>query len=165
MTPPAHSARIGLGDAIAGLGAVLLLAALFLPWYDGEASISLPGGGDITAEVESADAWQSFTVIDAALLFAALATLVAVLARALRVVAANAVVPPALVVAVAGTVATLLIVYRLIDAPTEVDAAGAAVDLAVGRRIGIYLALVAAAAIALGGYTAVNAPERPRARD
>jgi hypothetical protein len=49
-----------------------------------------------------------------------------------------------------GTVALLLIVYRLIDPP------GAGV---VGREIGAWLGLVSAAAITVGGYLGMQPPK------
>jgi hypothetical protein len=101
------------------MGAALLFAALFLPWYRDDIfiitrggnhteTVSVLGGNDLTA-------WRVFTVLDVALVALALA---ATRSR------------------VAGAAAVVLVAFRLIDTPTPIP------DLATGP--GAWLALAGA---------------------
>ncbi|MGZ5309780.1 MAG: hypothetical protein ACXWDQ_04960 [Solirubrobacterales bacterium] len=122
--------KLSQGEKIAGGAGIALLIIMFLPWY---------GSGPF-----SVNAWESFTYTDLICFLAGVAGL------ALAVTAASDSdlgLPVALssVVAGLGALATLLVLYRIIDPP---GAGG--VD--VGREIGIFLGLIAAAAIAYGGY-------------
>jgi hypothetical protein len=49
---------------MAVLGAVLLLAALFLPWYTLDTPDEFPGGDATPFDTFSATAWQAFTALD-----------------------------------------------------------------------------------------------------
>jgi hypothetical protein len=118
--------RLGTGEGLAGAGGVLLAVALFLPWF-----------GDL-------DAWQAFDVVDVLLLLAALAGIgVAILA------AANAktdvpVASAALAVPI-GLLATALVLYRVLDPVGDAS-----------RKIGLFLGLAGAAAIAYGCMLAIR---------
>ena len=61
--------------------------------------------------------------------------------------------PPGMIVAIAGAVALVLILFRILSLPgPDIDIEG--VDF--GRKIGIFLGLIAAGGITFGGYTAMN---------
>jgi len=140
------TSKVSFGEMIAGVSAIALFVFMLLPWYGVSASF---GGVGIN---ESASAWEAFGFIDI-LLFLVLAVAIGlVVARA-----ANAVPdlpqPPGLIIAAAGAIAVVLILFRLIIVPdAEIDVDG--VDL--GRKIGIFLGLIAAAGITFGGWTAMN---------
>ncbi|MEK6278103.1 MAG: hypothetical protein AABM29_08830 [Actinomycetota bacterium] len=123
--------RLRSGDWLAGAGGALLLVALFLPWF-GEA-----------------DAWRAFDVVDVILLIAALAGVgVAVFA------AANAKtdvpITSSALTAPVGAIATLLVLYRLIDPVGGLD-----------REVGLYLGLLAAGWITYGSWRSTR-DERTR---
>ena len=125
--------RLRVGEWIVGASGVLLLVALFLPWY-----------GD-----PSATAWESFTVLDVILALLALAAiLVPILTTAQRV--------PALplayesLTALFGLLGLILVLIRVLNLPGEAD----------GREIGLWLGLVATLGILAGGLIAMRDERR-----
>src|SRR5918998_5236485 len=142
------SRRLGPGELLAGASGLLLLLALFLPWFGLDGRVRVPGTGEaITVEGRSVDAWEAFGAIDLVLVA------VAVIAVTLPVVALRATPPRALVDALTGaaTLAALLIVYRLIDVP-EIPVEEEPGDTAyeTGRRLGTFFGLLCTAGIAWG---------------
>ena len=63
--------------------------------------------------------------------------------------------PPGLIIAAAGALAVLLMLFRLIVTPGE-DFPASAWRLDFGRKIGVFLGLIAAGGITFGGWTAMN---------
>ncbi len=115
------------GQLIAGAGGVLLFIFLFLPWF-GEGGESLSG-------------WQGQSSTDIYLLITALVAVWALVAGGgamlpgLRTNGASALL---------GGVGTILLIWLTVfDFPEGAD-----------RKIGLYLSLLACAAIAFGGYRA-----------
>lgn len=153
---PERSAR--LGAAVAGGGGVLLLAALFIPWY------TLPGAGlsetplgDIAEEVGGAvgfdvrDAisrtgWESFEFTD---LVAALAAIIAIIRAGMALLGRDPDPPiPGSMLAVGlGTAAALMISYRIANPP----------GIGNEREIGVWLGFLGAIAIAYGSGIALRA--------
>jgi hypothetical protein len=139
--------RPGPGELVAGASGLLLLLAMFLPWFGLNGRARVPGSGEvITVGRGNIDAWEAFSGIDVLLL------LVAALAIALLLLALFSTAPPELAVAVSGAsaVAALLIVYRLIDVPDLPigDAGDTAYET--GRRLGAFFGLICTAGIAWG---------------
>ena len=128
--------RLRDGEWIAGAGAVALLVALFLGWYSG------------------ASAWQAFSVLDVVLALVALLALALVIAQATR---ESPSVPVALSVltAVAGVLATLFVLYRILNQPGPNDA--------VEVEAGAWLGLAAAALVAVGGARSMRVEAIPGA--
>ena len=144
------TSRISFGEMVAGASAVALLIIMFLPWYG--VSTDVPG---FEASV-NANAWEAFGFIDILLFLVILVTLGLVAARATGNVPSELPAPAGLIIAVAGAIALVLILIRILSIPgPDVDIEG--VDL--GRKIGVFLGLIAAGGITFGGYTAMN--ERP----
>jgi hypothetical protein len=124
--------RLGeLVGAVSGLG---MLVVSFLPWYS--------AGG------EKATAWQSFGGIDLVMAAAAIAALSVAIVVVTRLSVSYPVAGSA-VSALFGGLALILIAYRLINPPGGAD---------VGREIGPWLGLVAAAGVTLGGYLGLQEP-------
>jgi hypothetical protein len=118
--------RIDLGAILAGAGALLLLVALFLDWYENDAN-----------------AWTNFEVLD--LVLAACALLV-VAGAAARLGASGA--RRARRTMLPGAIAALVVVLsQLVNHPP------AATD--VGNDVGIYLALGGAVLMAIGALLGV----------
>jgi len=139
---------------VSAAGGILLLVSMFLPWYAVDAAVDLPNRpGGVTVRGEGVSAWEAFSVIDLVLVAVAMVALSLIVAR-LAGLRAGAV-PPGLIVAVAGAVCAGLILFRLLDPP---NLAGAEVEgTEVGRRLGAFFALLAAAAINWAGFRALGA--------
>ena len=130
---------------IAGVAGLLLLLFMFLNWYGVDVDVA-----GISTGLGDANAWESFSFIDLLLFLAAAVAIAVTVARALGALPALPM-PPGQIVAIAGAIAVLLILFRLIFPPDfGVD------GFDVGRKFGIFLGLLAAAGIAFGGYTAMN---------
>jgi hypothetical protein len=128
-----------LGELVGAVGGVGLLVSSFLPWY------SFGDLFDLTA-------WQAFSVTD---IFLAVTAVVG-MSVAICVLAHISVSYPVAGSAVAtlfGAIAVVLIVYRLINPPGD----------HLGREIGAWLGLIAAAAITYGGYLGMQPMKAPRA--
>jgi hypothetical protein len=128
--------RLRPADLVAGGGALLLAAALFLDWYSG------------------ASAWEAFSVLDVVLALLALPPLALVVAQATR---ASPSVPVLLSVLsiVAGLLAFVLIGYRILNQPGPNDA----VDVEAGAWVG----LAAAALVFAGGWWSTRDEAMPGA--
>jgi len=132
--------RLRLGELIAGASGALLLIVMFLDWFGG--SIDTPVGSvDLDIGV---NAWQSFSFIDMLLFLAAIAAIGAAIITATQRSVALPVAASVIVTAL-GILATLLVLYRLLDPPGGL-----------GREFGVFLGLLTSAGIALGGYMAMK---------
>ena len=126
--------RLRDGEWIAGVGGVGLLVSLLLDWYSG------------------ASAWQAFSVLDVVLALLALVPLALVVLQATRE-------SPSLPVAfsvlttLAGALATLLILYRILNQPGPNDR--------VEVELGAWIGLAAAAIAAVGGWRSLRDEEIP----
>jgi drug/metabolite transporter (DMT)-like permease len=129
--------RLRDGDWIAGAGGLALLAAMFLSWFSG------------------ASAWRAFSVLDVVLALLALVPLALVVLQATR---ASPSLPVALSVltTVAGALAALLILYRIVNQPGPNDA--------VEVEPGAWIALAAAVATTAGGWRSMRDEAIPGAR-
>ena len=140
------------GALIAGICGVLLFIFMFFSWFGApEANIVTPAGEvDITgfAEAAGADttltAWQAFDFIDLVLLLAVIASVGLVVMSAMGT-SVNLPVAASAITAGIGILATLLVLYRLIDPPYDTD-----------REIGVFLGLLATAGITVGGWLAMQ---------
>jgi hypothetical protein len=137
--------------AVAALGGLVLLEALFLPWYRLERTIA-------GVPVEStSNAWQTMLLMDVALLLVALTAVAGGLAAARSPRAA--VVPLA-----AGSAGVLLSLLGLVDLPEPAVSADPGDTAGVGREAGPFVALVASAGVALAGLRATRIRPRGRSR-
>ena len=138
---PPQRGRVVFGEFVAAVGGVALFTVLSFNWYRGE---ELGFGVGVSA-------WRAFAWIDVILaLLAALAVSHALL-RAAGVELDRMPLAFGGIVTMAGAVAVCLVVFRWVDLPDEVGA-----DRIVSRRIGPFLALVAALGIVLGSMMAVE---------
>ena len=139
--------RLSTGEKIAGIGGVLLFIFMFFDWYSVDVS-----NGLLSASATGGNAWDWLDVIPIILMLAVIAAVGVAVIRLTDAVFEPAVSVNA-VVAVLGGISVLLILFRIIDTPGE-DFPGGTVD--VNPALGIFLALVAAIAIAYGGYRAMQ---------
>lgn len=141
------TSRISFGEMVAGVsGAVLIIFMLILDWwgYD-EESVGSVGF--------SAFQWLSF--LDIILFLIGAVAIAAAVARAAGNMP-DLPQPPGLIVAAAGALAVLIILFRIVipgDGPAGV---GDLIELDATRKLGAFLGLIAAGGIAFGGWTAMN---------
>lgn len=161
---------VGRGPLIAAISAIALLIFMFFAWY-GVDSISASGFGfeqEISGEQleefggaggeTSANAWEAFSLIDILLLITILGVVGLAVARAMGSAIDLPIAPSALIAGLGG-IAFLLILFRLIVAPDAAGSdipAGVEVDVDVSRKIGVFLGLLAAAGMAVGGWLSMQ---------
>jgi hypothetical protein len=122
-------------EPVAGLGGLLLLVALFLPWY---------GPENVTG-------WQALTVIDVLLaLLALLAVLVPVISAATRGPAKPVAIE--VIASAIGWLAVLLVVIRLVFPPDDLS-----------LRYGVWLALAGALIGWIGSWMSLRDESTPGA--
>jgi hypothetical protein len=145
-------------EPVAGLGGILLLASLFLPWYEFVPPAPKPAETGVLGLLHGyigdvrPTAWQSFAVIDVLLALLALLAIavpvVSVLAKGPAKPVATAVLASAL-----GWIAILLAAFRLLDAPLD----------NVEPRVGAWLALAGAVVAWAGSWLSLRDESTPGA--
>jgi hypothetical protein len=141
-------------EPLAGLGGILLLVSLFLPWYGVDPNVALDGATLVTQSlyaVEDVTGWQAFTVIDVLL---ALLALPAILVPVLSVASSGPAKPVAIAVIASaiGWLAVLLVAFRLVFTPD---------DMAV--RYGAWLGLAGALIAWIGSWMSLRDESTPGA--
>jgi multidrug transporter EmrE-like cation transporter len=136
--------RVRTGELIAGVSGVALFIIMFLKWFSLPEVVGLGGFAEAVGVNTSISAWEAFDFIDLVLLLAVVAgvgltVLAAAQSNVQLPVAASA------ITAGLGIFATLLVLYRVIDPPSDLD-----------RSYGLYLGLIASAGIAVGGWMAMQ---------
>jgi hypothetical protein len=148
------TSKLGVGEAIAGISGLALFIFLFLPWYgvDSVGGFGVSGG--------SASAWEALSFVDI-LLFLISVIVVGLVLAELAEATPQLPQPVAQIITIAGVVALLLVLFRLIFTP-GVDTGPVDVEVELSRKIGVFLASLAAAGIVYGGWRASNeAPDAP----
>ena len=145
------ASRLSFGEKVAGGSGLALLIFMFVPWYAEDTGLG----------PESLSAWSAFAFIDLLLFLVAAVAIAMAIARAAGAMPGDLPASPGTIVAAAGALATLLVLYRILELPSP-DIA----DADIGRKVGVYLGLIAAVGIAFGGFTAMNerSPGRRRRR-
>ncbi len=139
--------KLNTGEKIAGVSAVLLFIFMFFDWFGVE--ISGEGGSVSFGSGAGGSAWDALDFIPIVLVI----TIVIVLVNVFLRLSDSDYEPPVsmnVAVTVLGGIATLLVLYRIIDPPGFGTFGGVSVDATL--ELGIFLGLVAAAGIAFGGY-------------
>jgi len=134
--------RLRTGELIAGVAGVALLLIMFIfSWYDVE---DIPDSGF--------NAWEAFSFVDIILFI----TIVVAVGLAVATATATTVSLPVAASALTaglGILSTLLILFRIIVTP-DIEVFGTDIDL--GVQFGAFLGLIAAAAIAYGGWRSMQ---------
>jgi hypothetical protein len=136
------TSKLSVGDQIAAVSGVVLLVALFLPWYGVDVEFAGVTGS------ASASAWEALEFVDILLFLMALVAIGVPVAKATGSLPDD--VPGPLLVLGAGGLAVLLVLFRIIDLPTP--DLGGGIDFS--RKWGIFLGLIAAIGVAYGGWRA-----------
>jgi uncharacterized membrane protein len=137
--------RMSQGQMIAGVGAVVLLVAMFLPWI-GVSGPSIPAGITVPSGVDTSSSeniWKGSTLDIYLLITVIVAALPALLALTDSAEEFSFVSAATFLL---GVVAVILIAaFLTVDFPDGAD-----------RKIGAFIGLVAAAVIAFGGFRAMQ---------
>jgi hypothetical protein len=164
--------RLRFGDMIAGGAGVVLLISLFLDWYSASVTAQV-GGIKRSQDAGSGNAFDTLGFIPVLLLIIAIITIAVVALRALNMIPRTLPISPGALVLVVGGIAALLVLFRLIIVPDFADAAGVGagnfnvpgfsvkVDVSTGRSFGIFIALLAAIGVVVGGWLTWNEEGRP----
>jgi hypothetical protein len=137
--------RLSQGQMIAAVSAVLLVISLFLAWIgiSVDAPAGIPGV-EVIEDSSSATGWESQNTLDLYLLIVAGFALAP---AAMRMMGSEDSLPftPAAATFLLASIGTLLTLYVMIDVPDGAD-----------RKIGLFLALIAVAGVAVGSYLSVQ---------
>jgi hypothetical protein len=137
--------RLNRGEQIAGIAGVALILIMFIfDWF----SVSAAGG---IGPSFGGNAWEVFDFIDIVLFITALSAIALALVAA-SATEVNAPVALSAVTAGLGILSTILVLYRIIDPPD--GGLGDLID--VSTSIGVWLGLICSAAIAYGGWAAMQ---------
>jgi hypothetical protein len=145
--------QVPRGALIAGISGVLLFIFMFLSWFGApEAGVITPAGQELDfsglAEAAGVDttlnAWQAFDFIDLVMLLAIIAA-IGLLVMSAMGTSINLPVAASAIVTALGALATLLVLYRIIDPVFDAD-----------REFGLFLGLLACAGITVGGWLAMQ---------
>src|ERR1700704_4278160 len=154
--------RLRRAEQVIGGGAIALFIFLFFfKWYGVSTNVTSIAGVNLNVRRTG---WETFTNSRWIWL---LTIVVALAAVALVAMGRKLELPvsPAAAVTGLGAVSTLLILYRIIHHPTASASVGS-FHASAGIKLGIWLGLIAAAAITYGGYLALqHAPASPADRE
>ena len=132
--------RLRQGDLVAGIGGVALLVVMFLDWYAAGGSARFQGQ-DIDISL-GFNAWQAFSITDLILALTALSGIaLAVLTASRRSPALP--VAASVITTTAGLLATLLVLYRILNQPGPNDF----VEVKFGAFLGFLSVLAVAASV------------------
>src|SRR5262245_29496699 len=154
--------RLRAGDWIMGASGLLLLAALFLPWYELGQGVVVGPPGALDAH---ASAWDAFTVLDVLLAIGALAGIAVVVVTAAHATPAVPLTVESLV-ALLALLLLVLVVFRLADPPDvsfleSTASAGARESIEdVDVAVGAWLGLAGVGGIFVGGLLAMRDERR-----
>ena len=123
------TSKVSFGEMVAGASAAALFIIMFLPWYGGKATGSVPGAGSFSVSGGNVSAWEAFSFIDILLFLVVLVVIALTVAKAMGS-APDLPAPAGQIVAIAGGIAVVLILFRILSTP------GADVSGARGRHRG-----------------------------
>jgi hypothetical protein len=137
--------RMTQGQLIAGIGAVVLIVAMFLPWI-GVSGASIPAGITVPSGVDTSSTeniWKGSTLDVYLLITVIVAALPALLALTDSAEEFSFVSAATFLLGVVGVI--LIAAFLTVDFPDGAD-----------RKYGAFIGLVAAIAIAYGGFKAMQ---------
>jgi hypothetical protein len=148
--------RLNEGEKIAGVSGILLFGVMVIfNWFGVEASGRV-GGFALSFSGESRNAFGSYGFIDIVLLITCIAAVgLALLAASKGDIALP--VAASAIVAGLGILSVVLIVISIISPPSFLDVSGGGIDFDYTRKVGVWLGLIASAAVTVGGYLAMQA--------
>jgi hypothetical protein len=142
--------RLRRGEVIAALSAIALFVVMFFSWYGLDSDIAGPLGEAIIKRSgvdTTASAWQSFEILDVFLVLVILVAIGLAVVTAARVSVAFPV-AASVVTTILGFLATLFVLYRIINQPGD--------NSVIAVKFGAWLGLLCCVGIFLGGYLAMR---------
>jgi hypothetical protein len=145
--------RLSSGERIAGISAILLFVLMFFHWF----GVKAVNTSNLLFAIRSVEpgksAWEALDYIPTVLLITILATFAVAALRATNALRKDSV-PVNAVVAILGFVSVGLIFFRIIDPPVfDVEPT---ITFEGAVQFPIFLALLAAAGITVGGFLAMR---------
>jgi hypothetical protein len=134
--------RLSQGQLVAAIAAIALFIISFLPWFGVSGAVTV--GGTTVGGSTNFSLWESENPLDIYLLIVILVALVPAVMSLMGDGGADDGLAPMATALLAG-VGTLLILYQVFDTPGSAD-----------RKIGLFLGLIACAAVAVGGYLSMQ---------
>jgi len=148
--------KLTTSDRVIGISAILLLIFSFFTWYDFTASTGIAGlGGSVTGGGRNGWSYFLFGIIPVLLALIMLAQIVVV--RFTEVKLPDLPITWAQVHMIAGGLATLLILLRVLIADSRGTGFGV-VHVSANRKFGLFLALVAAIGLLVGAVLKMREP-------
>jgi hypothetical protein len=152
---PSTRAELIQADLIAGVAGVVLVIAIFLPWFGPSEAAERAleearevterfGGGPVQSPDLTENAWEAFTFVDWVLLVTALVGIRAGVASLARP-GGRSTVGATAVTAGLGIISSLLVLYRVINPIGEAS-----------REYGLFIGFFAALGVAVGGWLALE---------
>jgi hypothetical protein len=143
--------RVRIGEVVAGVAGVVLLASMFLDWYSVSPEAVLGAGG----AARGVSGWSAFSVVD---VFLALVALLGIALALSQVVGRGPALPVALgvITTTLSLAGSLLLLYRIVNQPGPNDV--------IGVSLGAWIGLVACLGVFMGGWLSLS-DERPRPVD
>jgi hypothetical protein len=133
--------RLSQGQLVAAIGAIALFIISFLPWFDISGAVTV--GGTTIGGSKNFNLWEAENPLD---IYLMIVILVALVPAVLALLGDGSDAPMAsMATALLAGVGTLLILYQVFDTPGDL-----------GRKVGLFLGLIACAAIAVGGYLSMQ---------
>lgn len=146
--------KLRFGEVVAAASAVALFVFMFFSWYGVKVDFGGGPGGEIAKSIvkssgvdTTVSAWKAFDTTD---LFLLLVVIVAIGLAVLTAAQVSVALPvtASVVTTALGALATLLVLYRILNQPGPNDL--------IEVKIGAYLGLVACAGIAIGGWQSMR---------
>ena len=145
------TSRVSLGEIIAAAGGLVLLVCMFLPWF--EATVSGRGAANVPVSTTTdTTGWEAFGGVFDILIIA-----LAAIPIGTAVGRASSSLPPlplqqGVLVLAAGGLLFAIVGLRLVDPPDAINVATPGFEVDTTRKVAGFPALLAAAAVAAGGY-------------
>ncbi len=145
--------RLRVGEMIAAVSAILLFVFMFFDWFAVECFNNSNLLFYVQCSLPGRNAWDTLDYVPGVLLITVFAALIA---AALHLTIAPRELPAAVnaLVAILGIVSVLLILYRIVEPPIH-DVEGT-ITYQGTARFPVFLALLAAVGVALGGFWAMR---------
>ena len=141
--------KLSTGDKVVGIGAILYLISMFLPWY----GIDIPFGGSFNN-----NGWSYFLGgILPLILILAVAAVIAIKKFAPDTKLPDLPVPWSQAILYASAAAAVIVLLRLAIGSDKVGSISTGVDL--DRKIGLFLAVISSVAVAVGAFLKYQAKE------
>jgi hypothetical protein len=147
--------RIRFGEMIAAVSGIVLIISLFLEWYTvkGKGLAAGAGSGGVSG-------WEGLGFIDILLFLIGLIAIAVAVLRATNTTLRQLPASPSFILLIAGGIGTLLVLFRLLSVG-DLGHPEVSAFVDIGRSYGIFIALLSAIGVTVGGWLAWNEEGKP----